>query len=451
MSAAWPTGDPARRRFHGWAILGVAFVLLGLAYTVWYSYSVFFVALLADLGWSRATTAAAVMLLMVVHGLSGPLVGALAGRLGVRVTFLLGSGVLAGALLACSQVREPWQLYLAFGVLGGLGVAMIGLVPNVTLLQRWFSRRLGLALGIGLSGIGVGFGLYIPAVQVLISTVGWRLAFVVMAAVALAVVVPLTLWLVRERPADVGQEVDGGSLAADGRPSDEARLVDRQWAARAWTLGAALRTPRFWLAVLSAGGSNVTPQIGFIHGPAILVDAGYDAMSAALVIGASGFVIIGGTVLWGSLSDRWGREVAYSLGLTCQAVSMLLLAVASGLVSPALAVALAVFFGLGYGVITPLVAAVAADMFRGPRFGAIYGVFILSSATVGGVTAWLAGAVFDLVQSYLPVIAGAIVVDALAIAAMWLAAPRRVRLAPGRVRRALAEAGGGEGVPTTSP
>jgi MFS family permease len=262
-----------------------------------------------------------------------------------------------------------------------------------------------------------------------------------MAAVAVGVVTPLALWLVREWPADVGQVPDGERHAEAAQANDALREVDRRWTTRAWSLSAAVREPRFWLAVVSGAGSNVSPQIAFIHGPALLVDAGYDVLSAALVIGASGFVIIGGTIMWGWLSDRAGREVAFSLGLGCQIVSMLLLAIASRTVSALLAASLAVFIGLGYAVLTPLIAAVAADMFRGPRFGAIYGVFIAASASLGGLTAWLAGFVFDRTGSYLPVILGAVVVNVLAAVGMWIAAPRRVRLAPGRVHRPPAGAG----------
>lgn len=437
VSALPPAGAATRPGsfFYGWLLLALAFLFLGLAYTVWYGYAVFFVALLAEFSWSRGITAGAVMLLMVVHGLTCPVAGLLIARVGIRRTYLIGALTTGVALLACSQVREPWQLYVAFGLLGGVGIALFGMVPNVTLLQRWFSRQLGLAVGIAMAGIGVGFGVYIPLVQLLISAIGWRGAWIVMAAVAVGIVTPLTLWLVREWPSDIGQVPDGAPHAAEAHASDVLREVDRQWTARAWSLSAAVREPRFWLAVASGAGSNVSPQIAFIHGPAVMVDAGYDPLAAALVIGASGFVIIGGTILWGWLSDRAGRELSFSLGLGCQIVSMLLLAIASRTVHVPLAASLAVFIGLGYAVLTPLVAAVAADMFRGPRFAAIYGVFIAASASVGGLTAWLAGLVFDRTGNYLPIISAAIVVNVLAAVGMWLAAPRRVRLAPGRVRR----------------
>jgi MFS family permease len=108
--AHWP-GSGARRASIA------TFVTLGLAYGVWYSYSVFLVAFLREFGWSRSMVAGAFSIVVLVHGLSGPLVGWLVERFGPRAVVASGGAVLSGALLLAAQIEAAWQLYAVFGVL----------------------------------------------------------------------------------------------------------------------------------------------------------------------------------------------------------------------------------------------------------------------------------------------------------------------------------------------
>ncbi len=75
----------------GWVIVGISFITLALAYGVWYSFSVFFVALLKEFGWSRSTAAGAFSLFVIIHSGMGPFVGRMADRFGPRRVIVLGS------------------------------------------------------------------------------------------------------------------------------------------------------------------------------------------------------------------------------------------------------------------------------------------------------------------------------------------------------------------------
>src|SRR5205823_13230229 len=99
-------------------------------------------------------------------------------------------------------------LYLCFGVLAAIGVTVMGWVPCITLVGRWFSRRLGLAVGIAGAGIGVGTFLAAPPIQFLIDAYGWRTAYLALAVLLALLPQPLAL-LLRARPEEMGLTRDG--------------------------------------------------------------------------------------------------------------------------------------------------------------------------------------------------------------------------------------------------
>jgi MFS family permease len=125
--------------------------------------------------------AGAFSLLVLVHGLSGPLIGWLVERFRPRAVIAIGGGVLAGALLLGAQIQSVWQLYAVFGVLVALGMSAAGWVPSVVLIRAWFPSRVGTALGAASAGIGVGIFALVPLTQLLIDGLGWRGALRVLA------------------------------------------------------------------------------------------------------------------------------------------------------------------------------------------------------------------------------------------------------------------------------
>ena len=157
--------------------LGVIATTLGLAYGIWYSYSVVLVALLTEFGWSRSLLSGAFSVFAVVHGIANPVVGLLCDR--VRPPLLVGAGglLLGIALWGNSLITQPWHLYIGFGVLTALAIAFCGWIPALVMVDRRYQHRLGFAMGIVSSGIGVGMLTVVPLCQVLIDAYGWRIAY----------------------------------------------------------------------------------------------------------------------------------------------------------------------------------------------------------------------------------------------------------------------------------
>src|SRR5919201_6293473 len=165
-----PRGAPllsrrAPRLSYGWVIVAAVFCILAITYVTWYCFGLFLVALVQEFGWARAEVGGAFSLFVLMHAVCSPLAGRLVDRFGSRVLVHGGALVLGAALWGCSQITALWQFYLCFGVLAAVGLAATGWVAGVALVGRWFSRRVGLAVGIIGSGIGLGTFLAAPPLQ----------------------------------------------------------------------------------------------------------------------------------------------------------------------------------------------------------------------------------------------------------------------------------------------
>jgi len=97
---------------------------LAIAYGIWYSYSVILVALLAEFGWSRSVLAGAFSVFTLVHGGVNPVIGMLCARFRPLRVMAAGGAAMGLALLMDSFISTPAGLYVSFGVLTALAVAL---------------------------------------------------------------------------------------------------------------------------------------------------------------------------------------------------------------------------------------------------------------------------------------------------------------------------------------
>jgi len=363
--------------------------------------------------------AGAFSLLVVVHGLSGPLLGWLVERFGARTVIATGGVALAASLFVGAHVTAVWQLYVAFGVLAALGVSAAGWVPSVVLIRTWFPTRVGTALGVASAGIGGGIFALVPFTQVLIDWLGWRWALRMLAIVMVTWIVPATLLLVRDSRSATSV---GATAALDVGPAPSRAY---------WTLRTVVRTWRFWAtgAVFFAG--SAATQMLLVHQVAYLVDHGVTALVGATVVGLVGIASIAGKAGWGALSDRIGREPTYTLAFACVAASVGLLALAGAHPGGLLPYGYAALIGIGYAVTAPLTPAIASDLFGGPRFGRIFGTLHFTNSLGGALGAWVAGWIFDATGSYALALPIAAAMALLAPGLLWFVAPRRPNPPPG--------------------
>jgi len=161
------------RVYHGWIIVGGAFVVLLLAYGTQYAFGVFFTALLAEFHWSRASLSGAFSLYAFVYSAFGLVAGRLTDRWGPRIVIASGGVLLGAGLAGMSAVTALWQPYVLYGAVAALGMSTAYVPCNATVV-RWFVRQRGLAVGVASAGGSVGTFVLPPVAHWLVSALGWR-------------------------------------------------------------------------------------------------------------------------------------------------------------------------------------------------------------------------------------------------------------------------------------
>lgn len=384
---AW-ISDPSRPRRTAFAVLGLSFVCYAAVRGTQEAYAVFLLPLSGEFGWSRGEVSSVYSFAFFVVGIAGPVIGALSDRWGPIRVALVGIVLAAAATGLASRAEALWHLYLTIGIMMGVSTSCVGFVPMTVLLSRWFRERLNTALAIAHSSSGAGILIIGPATQMLIDGGGWRFAYVVLAA-GLAALLPLFL-AIRWSVALAGHP--------DIRPPARRSPMVEDGAATATR--DALRTPAFWGMAFSFLCTSGAMFLVILQTPANLIEAGYSPQDAAKAFGLLGLLLPVGMIGFGWLGDRIGRPraVIISYSLTIAGIGCLM-ALGAGR-SPVLLALFVVLFGGTFGSRGPAMSAIAARVFRGPRFGRIYGLITVGMGLGGCVGAWLGGALHDVTGSY---------------------------------------------------
>jgi MFS family permease len=402
-------------RSYGWVVVAVSATVNSLAWSVRSTFALFYVALLEEFGWRRGDAALGYSLSWLLLLLFSPLFGRLSDRWGARVVVPFGGLLLASALALTGQANTLWQYYVTFGVLGAAGIAGLQ-TPATALVNRWFARSRGAAMGIVSAGASASAIIFYPLNAWLIVAFGWRTAFAVFGVVLALVTVPLSALLYRDPPDPVNDQRGAGLVAP--RTGD-------------WTLGMALRSAPFWAVFTMWALGVVGYQIVTTHQVAHAVDRGYSPVTLGWVFGLGGVCTVVGNLLGGALSDRWGRERVFALGSLIGIIGIAALARLDG-PDELLLLAVYAISGVGFGMRIALLAAIPADIFAGRHFGAILGAAHGGGGVGGFIGPFLAGWLFDITGNYQLAFAVAAASIAAAAVAAWVAVVR------GRLMRPLA-------------
>jgi MFS family permease len=423
--------------FYGWIVVFVAFVTMGLGVNARTSFSLLFPPISDEFGWDRGTIAAAFSVGFVTSMLYVPFIGMAMDRFGPGIVIPFGAVLVSGGLALATLASQPWHLYLTLGALVVGGSVFLSYIGHGSFLAHWFERRRGLAIGIAFSGVGVGSIILLPWLQGLIDGAGWRQACWAMAVLLLVVVAPLNFLFQRLRPQDMGLRPDGERALESSIPAPPQAdgVIDRAWASTDWTLRRAMRTGRFWWLCMAFFSGLVAWYSIQVHQTKYLVEIGFTPDTAAYALGLVGLCGVVGQIAIGHLSDRVGREWAWSLALAGFVLCYLLLLAMKSQPTPALMYLMVAAQGLlGYGAAS-VFGTVPAELFQGRRYGSIFGALSVAASCGAGFGPWMTGAIFDRTGGYDLAFWLGIALCLISIACMWMAAPRKVRLVAGQVAR----------------
>jgi MFS family permease len=368
-----------------WSVVAAAFVAMFTSFGVAYSFGAFLLPMSAELGSGPGGTAAVFSLTtLAIFGL-GALSGPAVDRFGPRRVVLVGALAMGLGLVLTSRATALWHAYLGHGLGVGLGVAC-SYVPLVAVVGGWFTRRRTLAVGIAVSGIGLGTLLVAPLAADLIARHGWREAYLLLAAVSTVALVGCAL-LVRAAP-----------VATHVEP---APLLSR------------LRTPAYLRLYVSGLLLSIVLFVPFVHLPAYAASRGAGDVAAATLVGVIGAASVVGRLALGAAAARTGVLRTYQACFALMAGSFLLWLGAPGY--PRLVV-FAVLLGIGYGGFVALSPALVASLFGVRGLGGLLGVLYTSAAVGSALGPPAAGAVIGATGEYLPVVLAAVAIGAVATA-----------------------------------
>jgi MFS family permease len=373
-----PREAPARIFYGYWVVLVLSVIVL-LSQGMRFAIGPFLKPVSAELGLDRGTFSLVISLGLFLFGAFMPLVGRLVDRFGPRLVCSGGVVVMATSLVLTGLVTSVWQFLLYYAVIGSLGVAATGHVTGSVAVARWFVRRRGLAMSaLGAAGMA-GIALMVPVAMWCILRFGWRASFVILGLGSLVVMLPLTLLVLRDAPERLGLRPDGDAAPP---PAAAVAVIERTATADA------IRLPSFWL--LSAGLFNCGLSMSLLsaHGVPMLTDHGFHPMTASSAIGFLGMTAIGGGLLLGFISDRWGYKPVLA------SVYLLRLFAFGALFfvrDPAALMVGAAIGGVGLSGSLAMTSALTSEIFGRYSVGSIFGLIFLAHQTGAGVRYWRGG------------------------------------------------------------
>ncbi len=385
-------GDRPRTRWHrAWLVAAVTLGALVAAAAFRSSTGVLLEPVESEFGWSRATTSGAVSLNLVLYGLTAPFAAAVMERWGVRRTVASSLVVVGVASGLTTVMTAPWQLWLLWGLLIGIGTGAMALVLGAIVANRWFHTHRGLVTGIFSAANATGQLVFLPVIARTAEDAGWRAAALIVSGLALVVAVLVAL-LLRDRPEEHGLLpyglAPGSTEATTTRPPSTvspavvAIRVLRN-ASRSWTFWALVLT--FWVCGWSTNGIIQTHFIPAAH------DHGMPATTAAGLLAVVGIFDIAGTIGSGWLTDKVDPRLLLVGFYGGRGLSLLALdAVLAPGVEPAMWVFI-VFYGLDWVATVPPTVALCRTHFGLQDSGVVFGWVFASHMVGAGVGASVAG------------------------------------------------------------
>lgn len=379
--------------YYGWYIVGVCnFVALMTWGIGIFNQGVFLGFFEREYGWSRASLSVGPMLFHGWAGVVGIAVGRLIDRCGPRPILIVGALALGGGAMALGLTRHAWQTYPAFLLLG-TGYAFLHTVTLGAIVSGWFVRERARAMAAATFGASIGGMILVPLNAAVIERWGGFAGGLTLAIIACGIVIPLTMWIVKDGPEALGLHPDGASISGDGTMLAADSPDDRFW-----TVAEAMRTAAFWAIGISFSLVMVA-QAGFLVHQVLFLRPTFGLLGSATVVTLTTVMGTVGRIIFAMYGNR-GSSRQWSAGIfALQAVGLLLSAVGG---AKGLLLAGSAAFGLTMGIIVSLQPVISAECFGRRSFGRIYGPLYLGVKVGSALGPLLIGLIAAAMDSYRP-------------------------------------------------
>ncbi|MBW2053448.1 MAG: MFS transporter, partial [Deltaproteobacteria bacterium] len=314
--------NPPKIFFGWWTVMAGSFLCLwGFGY-YYIGMSALFKPIALELGMSRAATSVAASIGRFQGGFESLITGWLTDKFGPRWIIISGVFLIGLGLVMMTFIHSVWSYYVVWGVITGSGVNIALTLSMDKAISNWFVRKRGLALSIRWTFTGLATMVVLPLVAFLVTNIGWRMACLIGGLVMWLVGLPLSWFFIKkERPEYYGLLPDGVSVNEEN--ADAGHLIEKgvEYAAEVqeleFTLRQAMRTPTYWLLIISNSVYGMIVPVIIIHCIPFLTDIGIDPLRAAVMMGIMSAISIPMRLVFGILADRVKiTQLRFLLGAT---------------------------------------------------------------------------------------------------------------------------------------
>lgn len=397
--ACWWLHGLKERIYYGWFVaVAAAGAEFGNAASAIAILTVFVNPMTDEFGWSRTQISGATSVGAIFGAALAPFTGRLVDRFGSRLILAVGGLALAASCFYLAASQTLVGFYIAFSIArtADQGMIKIGTLPVVA---KWFQVYRGRAMAmvsfIGLLGVIV----MAPVVHIVIEAWGWRVAWVMLGGIMILIGVLPSVLIVRRQPEDMGLTIDGITVA----PSPDGVLDLNEdnptggGTDQTWSLRLVIRTPTFWLILVSLFVISIANAGVVLHLIPHLTEQGLSEGSAVGAISVFSASAAAATLLLGILTERVSSRLMMLLGYMLAASAMFVLIIADTIFEAYL---FAVIQGAAAGGINVLAPILLASYYGRWVLGSIYGI-VRSAQVVGFATGTLlSGIVYDATGSY---------------------------------------------------
>jgi MFS family permease len=340
-----------------------------------FAFGVFFKPLEAEFGWSRASISAGLSLCGLFSALALPLVGGLMDRYGVRRPLMIAVCLFALNIAAIGGTTSL-AMFIALTALSGLSGAAQSPLAYVKSISGQFNTRRGLAIGIAMSGIGVGTAFVPLLAQSLISSFGWRAAYLGLGALVFVLAVPIASAVLRDEPERHVSARDESDLS------------------QGLSIRRAIGSRIFWLLALSIFLASLALNGSLVHVVPMLTERGWTPDRAAAALTAAGLSGMVGRVLVGYIIDRIFAPYVGGVFFLMAAAGIFLL------IEDKAVILGVVFVGLAAGAEIDMMGFLTSRYFGLSALGKIYGLLLALFTVAAGLGPYLIGLSFTSTKAY---------------------------------------------------
>jgi MFS family permease len=380
--------------FYGWYVLAASFIILFFTSGARFSIGVVFKPLMWEFGWDRGLISFAFLVNMTFYAFSLIYAGKYYDRYGPKWVILISNLFISAGFASLAFIDTFRQFFLFYGIIAAIGMGGTTVPLYAALLSKWFEKKRGFAVSLGLAGSSIGQFVLVPVFTRFVLQYGWRISYFWVGLVMLVVISVLALFIIKGDPFDLNLQPFGYDSGGRDEPKPG------RYESADLGLSDAVKTYSFWffvtfMFICGSGDFLITT-----HLIPLVTDYNISPTTAGNMLAWLGLMSLAGILVAGPVSDKIGTKTPIALAFLMR---FLLFVLILNYQNTAVFYVFACAFGFTLLITAPLNAILVGKLYGFSHVGLISGLITTIHHMGGGLWTYLGGEIFDRTGSYRPV------------------------------------------------